>query len=494
MREQTLRILEISMICIDVIIILWLLWFQPRHKKNVIFLRIGIVLLFSILLSHLLIEGYRLTMVPLYVVSGIVIVLIGLKLIKNNKVTTIHRLWRYTGYISMLLLVAIGSFLSMLFPVFQLPKPTGNFDIGTQTLHFIDSSRSETFTDDTEDHRELMVQLWYPTETSQANKDSLFMMNTQSFRDLMDQYGQSLGTSGLALQYWKYIGANSYQEAPVKQGGPYPVVLVSHGLGNSKMLHTSQAENLASHGYIVIGIDHTYSSIATLFPNGKVTPFKTEFSDDNFQEEAMKLETVWLADIKYILEQLQLINNGDIKEAAQFQHHLDLSAIGMMGFSFGGATAYDAVKEYPELTSGINMDGTLINVGEEALENKPFLFLMSDFVAEIGNQLSTNPSIPENTLQLLKKEQEMINHTLQHGGYAFHLKGADHYNFTDLQLYSNALSYIGMTGKIKSRQSAEIVNALIVQFFDQTLKKDEAKSLSDLMKMYPEIKSYKPNS
>jgi len=40
---------------------------------------------------------------------------------------------------------------------------------------------------------------------------------------------------------------------------------------NSRSTLTALAEDLASHGYVVAGIDHTYESHATAFPDGRVT-------------------------------------------------------------------------------------------------------------------------------------------------------------------------------------------------------------------------------
>lgn len=322
------------------------------------------------------------------------------------------------------------------------------------------------------------------------------MRDEPLFTDLMTQYGNSLRVPGFALSYWKYIGANSYQKANIQpSAAPYPVILISHGLGTGKMLHTSQAENLASHGYIVMGIDHTYSSAATLFPDGTITSFTTELPNENFQQEAGELEQIWLADIKYILQQLQPLNEGHIQEATSFQHQIDLKHIGIMGHSFGGATAYDALKTNPELIAGINMDGTLTNSDEpddKSEGNKPFLFLFSDSFVKNSAQLSANTSIPQEARQLLEKEQRIIRHTIQQGGYGVHIQGTEHFNYTDLQLYSDLLKYTGMTGEIDGKRGSELVNKLILQFFDQALKGTATPPWSELSSTYPEVEMYQP--
>lgn len=490
------RLLEMGLIFIELILIIYLLWFHSKHKKYV---PIGAVTLFTVVLTHFFVEGYRWTMFPLYVVAGILLLLTILKLVKFKEVSKVHSFWRYTGYILLVLLMAGGVFLSTALPIFNLPTPTGNFTVGTQTFHFVDSTRAEMLTDDPDDKRELMVQVWYPAEAPKANKDSLFMMKEPSFTALTTQFANSLGIPQFVLQYWKYIGANSYSEAQVlRTDAPYPVVLMSHGLGTMRMLHTSQAENLASHGYIVLGMDHTYSSAATLFPDGKVTAFMTPFSNDHFQDDAVQLGERWLEDIKYMVQQIKHINNGDVKEAMQFHQLLDLNAVGIMGHSFGGAVAFEAINLIPELSAGINMDGTLINANRKNEENKPFLFMVSDFLAISSSELANNRNIPKDALEHLKKEREVIDDTIQKGGYAVNIKGTEHYNYTDLQLFSNLLSYTGMTGKIEGKRSAEIINELIIRFFDQTLNSQSPKqesskneNISSLLKIketYPEVK------
>jgi predicted dienelactone hydrolase len=48
--------------------------------------------------------------------------------------------------------------------------------------------------------------------------------------------------------------------APDKSGGPYPLVIISHGYPGNRFLLSPFGENLASKGYIVVSIDHTDST------------------------------------------------------------------------------------------------------------------------------------------------------------------------------------------------------------------------------------------
>ncbi len=45
-----------------------------------------------------------------------------------------------------------------------------------------------------------------------------------------------------------------------KEGGPFPLVVISHGAGGSFDSHIYQAEHLASHGYVIVCVEHIDSN------------------------------------------------------------------------------------------------------------------------------------------------------------------------------------------------------------------------------------------
>ena len=70
--------------------------------------------------------------------------------------------------------LTISVILPWAIPVFTIPEPGGEFPIGTETFHWVDSSRLEWFTDEKDtDVREIMVQVWYPgRETNDIEPNS----------------------------------------------------------------------------------------------------------------------------------------------------------------------------------------------------------------------------------------------------------------------------------------------------------------------------------
>ncbi|MEO6608175.1 MAG: hypothetical protein ABIN69_06870 [Aestuariivirga sp.] len=71
--------------------------------------------------------------------------------------------------------LAIG--LSLVFPVFEFPQPTGPYAIGTLVYDWVDESRPEILTSNPNDHREVMVQIWYPAKTGSPRPKMPYLQN-----------------------------------------------------------------------------------------------------------------------------------------------------------------------------------------------------------------------------------------------------------------------------------------------------------------------------
>ncbi|MEK4005463.1 alpha/beta hydrolase family protein [Paenibacillus sp. FSL H3-0333] len=412
--------------------------------------------------AQLWFEGYRWQMAGVYVIVllGMFIRISGIirgrsqELLSSGKTsgTSIFRLLKRCSVAAGLLMVIGSAVLSSILPVVELPAPEGPYAVGVQTLHLTDSSRPEPQTPDPGDSRELMVYVWYPAAVKHGMHTAPWLPgDRQSNRKLMSAFAGSLRVPSFALDYWRYIHTNAYPDADwLRSEGPYPLILINHGLGSSSLLHTSLAENLASNGYIVAAVDHTYSSTATLFPDGTVTGFNDSLSADNFTGTGTQLGNIWNGDNRFVLGQLK----------QQFADYINAEQIGVIGHSFGGAAAYEAMFSVPAMKAGIDMDGSLYTLTGPEM-SKPFLFIESEEYYNVKKQ-NTDPDIDA--------EEKIMNDARLNGGGRLYIKGTAHYNFTDLQLYSSLLKFTGMTGSIDSARSNEIVNRLVLDFFNEHLK------------------------
>jgi Platelet-activating factor acetylhydrolase, isoform II len=142
-----------------------------------------------------------------------------------------------------------------------LPVPTGRSPVGTTSLWLTDISRPDPWAAGV-NARELMVSLWYPATPSDGRR-AWYMTPAESELQLT-----SRGITGVPSTTRTNAVSDATPAGPLRA---LPLVVLSPGFTNSRSVLTALAENLASHGYVVAGIDHTYESYGTAFPDGRVT-------------------------------------------------------------------------------------------------------------------------------------------------------------------------------------------------------------------------------
>ena len=176
-----MRTIELWMICILALFVALL--FVPA-KRRYRWMHLLPFLSIALGIFHLLIEGYRWQMVPAYFLS----VLLALFTLANvqrsirslEQSTPIDRKWlRILGAITSCLVLLIATALTILFPHLWLPEPSGPYCVGTRNLYLIDTARSETFTPDPNDHREVCARVWYPAETATGRRPVSYSENAK---------------------------------------------------------------------------------------------------------------------------------------------------------------------------------------------------------------------------------------------------------------------------------------------------------------------------
>ncbi|WFR61364.1 dienelactone hydrolase family protein [Paenibacillus amylolyticus] len=441
-----MRLFEILLILSCFSLLADLLFMKRKAKKIGLGVGIGSGV---ILVVQLLVEGYRWQLLVVYIMTALFIIIVLLRHSEKMVNLKIGKLLKYSLSSLIVILLVASTLLSVYLPVFDLPKPEGLEKVGTQTFHFRDQNRDEILTEDQTDQRELMAQLWYPTENINNNKrDTLFPNDKEMFKKYIQSFSASLKLPEFVLDYWKYSRTNSYENVEIiPSATPYPVVLLSHGMGTSRVLQASQAENLASHGFIVVTIDHTYSTFATLFPDGRVTGYTTKMTtiDDRKQ-----IGDIWTKDVEFVINQIEKLNSGAIE--SQFKGKMDLNNVGTMGHSFGGATAFNVTYLDYRIKAGVNMDGSLNEVENRDDINKPFMFIRSgsfeDWLANFENDQNSDDEVTK----FLSDELHIMKNVIEHGGNVIYIEGTQHFNFTDLQFYSELIKLSGITGDINGKE------------------------------------------
>lgn len=339
-----------------------------------------------------------------------------------------------------------------------LPIPTGPYQVGTTTYHWVDESRSEIFTENPDDKRELLVRLWYPAEVEVnaspepygPHPEVILFSPTTSIAVSADI------TFTLSAEELVLTPTHSYRDAPVSEAAAsYPVLVFSHGLVARPEFYAAQLEELASQGYIVAGIVHTHIAMLTVFPDGRIVPFSNPDRD-------LSLE-VGAQDQRFVLDQLALLNEASSTE--RFSGRLVLDHVGSFGQSWGAAVALLACLQDSRFAAVISEDGPFPDeIAREGLD-LPVMFMHRD-----GAPASVALS------------------SMRGAAYNLVFDGFGHMDFTDFTLYpgvSSSDSYL--LGTVGGLRAAQVVNTYLLAFFGQYLKGEGAPLLNGPSSDYPEV-------
>ncbi len=350
-----------------------------------------------------------------------------------------------------------------------LPKPTGPLRVGTVSLHLVDKSRSDPWVP-SESARELMVQVWYPARNIRGYSREPWV--SPAIAKVLNPPG-----SGVRLPL-----SHGYAGAPVEPG-QHPVVLYSPGFGLWRAGNTAVVEQLASHGYVVVTIDHTHDAQLVEFPGGRVAkqaiPQPTDEAEgDRIIEKAL---AVRVADTRFTLGRLGALNRGHNPDAERrslpkgLAGALDLTRVGMFGVSLGGATAAETMLVDRRIRAGVNLDGTIFGRVVTAGLDRPFL------------QFGSEPDDGE-----ADETWNAFWARLRGPRLEIQLTGSKHLSFTDLhtllqQSGQSAAELEPVFGTIDGRRSIIVQRAYVLAFFDRYLCHGPGHLLDGPSPRYPEL-------
>jgi dienelactone hydrolase len=306
----------------------------------------------------------------------------------------------------------------------------GHFSCEFFEKHVIDASRQELYPHN-ERHslRELLLHIWYPQQKT-----------------------------------------NSMTIAPAKK--VYPLIIFSHGLGGAfnGLSYTALCEYCACQGYVVVSVSHTYACKSIMLSSAQMSGYLFPVlavhcrNGDLFDIE---LET-WVSDIRFVLDQCMRYNN--MQESVLYQK-IDSSKIGVIGHSFGGATAVQVCRRDDRVKAAINLDGPLYGVHATVPFSKPVLFIVGQFE---GPGLSSVESQP--LMQALLWAWHMKNNLLPDidefiqrstaDVYKVMISGIVHATFSDETFVDSVMQPWLSDGA----QAQTIIQTGVVAFFDQYLQ------------------------
>jgi len=331
--------------------------------------------------------------------------------------------------------------------------------------------------------RELMVSLWYPAAPTDG-RPAQYMTPAESELQLT-----SRGIAGVPSDALSTVRANAVSGAtPSGRERSLPLIVLSPGFTSPRSTLTALAEDLASHGYVAAGIDHTYESHATAFPDGRVTTCLARQARQRGGEFWEKMATGRAADVSFVLSELT-----GAHPAWEGAGLIDPSRMAMAGHSAGGAAAIAALLADSRILAGIDMDGaTHAWIPDDGLA-RPFLFLGKQSNYTPGSGGAVTPGTREWKLRrgaviTWERDWELLT------GWKRWLvvAGAVHASFTDLGLLADQFG-IDIGAGIPGARSLDITRAYVLAFFDQHLRGRPQALLDQPSPHYREVTFCSPN-
>jgi dienelactone hydrolase len=363
----------------------------------------------------------------------------------------------------------------------DLPAPSGPHEIGTLPLHLVDRSRPDPW-DASRPCRELMVSVWYPAVRTGGHRLAPHMEPGAAGRfGTETRHRIPPGTVD-----WAATRTHAREGAPPDlRGGRRPVVLYSPGSGDPRTWGTVLVEELASRGYVVVTVDHTYESPGVQFPDGSVRgnerlleEFERAHREGTVPALLKKVLRARIEDTRFVLDRLAALPHG-LSRAA------DPHRVGMFGQSAGGFTAAQGMYEDRRIRAGIDLDGTL------------------EFNSE-PNGTNLSPVAArglDRPLMLMGREGS--DHTTEPSWGAFWshgrgwrrdltLRGSRHQTYTDLVaiMPQAGLPRDVVEGAVGATEPARAVaaeRAYVTSFFDRWLRGRDDGLLDGPSPRYPEV-------
>ena len=385
----------------------------------------------------------------------------------------------------------------------KLPQPAGPFGVGRVAFDWLDPTRQADMAEDAAKKSELMVYLWYPTESSVKDAKGILFPGAK----LADS--DPAVSSGLKEQIfggnWPLvvsggISSHAQENASIaKTLKAFPVIIFSPGAFMTCFQYTSAIEDLVSHGYFVAAIEHTYEVFAVMFYNGTLLTYSPsriqknflpppgaspEIFNDKLQDWSRHRVDVRASDETFVLDKLIQLNASPDKPS-QFRGRLDLAHVAAVGHSRGGWASIVACRRDNRFRACVNEDGSASGEGLQypgvSAPKQPILYvevppvLPKDWI--VLKQLHLTA---EEWLQRWHETVDKEFRAFPAGGYfvALKLPGMEHYSFSD-EVFLKAVKEGEQEKEDLALRGLRLTEDVTRTFLDDVLKGEKQIRLQD---------------
>ena len=376
------------------------------------------------------------------------------------------------GAIGCLLVTVGGGLAAWALPVPVFPQPSGPSRVGTTVVQWTDPGWAEPATADPADRRTVVVQLWYPADAA-AGRAQYLGRDRDEARTVAAGVAGYLGVPALLLDAPPRARSHAAPEA-APAAGRFPVVLFSPGLGGVRTQNTAWAEDLASRGYVVAGVDHPYDSAAVVLADGRTVRTRVAATGDAAEDDRRTIgwTAVRAADLSFVLTQLGRLDRGELP--GPFAGRLDTARAAATGHSIGGAAAMRAAARDRRFVSVIDLDGGPNS--DQKPVGRPVLALTH----------APDPRADGDYRERLTAVLGRSSAT----GYLLTVPGSTHASFTDAPLFLPPVP--GVAGSLGRTGSVRMTTGTCAAFLDATLR-DRAVDLPAALARFGDLRLFSPS-
>ena len=323
-------------------------------------------------------------------------------------------------------------------PTVELPALRGPHPVGVVEYEWTDTSRITYVGPSPNDPRRLKAQVLYPAELGADAQPSPAFLSYEEGVVLAEFFLPTYLGIVLPGDFHEYVGSRAVADAPLADGGPWPVLLFTHGGGIPAPVQLAIVSEVASHGFVVVSISHPFYGGPVVFEDGEVI----EEYIPNGPPDTITL------DQRFVLDQVEALAASD----ERFAGSLDVERVGVFGFSMGGIAAVATVATDARFLAGANIDGSVS--GPYPPIDQAFLMI---------NSLDYQPGPGD--------DREGLLDAVLGPAYRLTFASARHLNFCDcvlqeemMQFYDPTITLPGV-GTIDRELAFEILDAYLVAFF-----------------------------
>jgi pimeloyl-ACP methyl ester carboxylesterase len=369
----------------------------------------------------------------------------------------------------------------------EAPAPSGTHAVGRLYMVWTDSSRRDPV--DSTRPRELPVWIWYPAGPAPSAEGQPVLppeWQARRIETLTTKLGPAVARAAGSLKIHARIAA-PWQASASRR----PVLLFTPGLGWLASDYSVLLEDLASHGYVVVGLASPGFADVVRFADGREVVRTLGIGERIGADQA-----IVHADAAYVLDRLRAMAEDP---HGLLHDQVDLERIGVLGHSLGGTTALMLAARDSTIRAAVNIDGDPMGDVLGVTPRQPLLLISSESptIAELPpGSSSEHVTLVRQGLE--RSEQRRTNDWRRisaHARTAYRVRvlGTRHLNFEDAALASSLLETPKerwmRVGPIDGARGLAVTAEVVRAFFDATLGGgDEDRALGELARRVPEIR------